>query len=248
MPEDMAISLSPRGLHLEEGGSNLRFMHAILQVFKLDQNSRVLEIGCGTGILGKYIASCVGAEVVGTELSASTAQIAGYRLNCYHTLDGELSKELGQFDLVYCKDVLPMIDDKSKFATDICGLLRTKGGFMTYMPNKDDFAEKPLYRHIPGSKSKSIDCYGAVQEFVSNLQQAGFNSVETFRLMLGPMHMDGRYVEKHADGFFNNTNIVQMEKRRRQGLAVLNRLVEDMAATGLRLDYDWERTAVVARI
>lgn len=119
---------------------------------------------------------------------------------------------------------------------------------MTYLPNKDDFEEKPLYRHIPGSKGRSIDCYGTTQELVDNLQRAGFNSIETFRLMLGPMHMDKRYVEKHADGFFNNTDTLQMENSRRHGLAVLNRLVEDMAATGLRLDYEWERTAVVARI
>lgn len=240
------LNESSRESYLEDTGGNLRFLQALLHECPMGPRSRVLEIGCGTGALAYYLARCTGATVIGTEQSRQAAQIAATRVRCLWLPDGSLPNE-GSFDLIYCKDVLPMIDDKPAFFALVRRLLRPGGTFATYIPEATDFIEKPLYHFIPGSRERSIERYGPASTMIRGLQDSGFLNVHTFRLFLGTIPIGFRYIDKHMDGFFSNTEGSGFDRNRRNGLSRLRMAVEDLGKHGIPLHYQWERTAVIAR-
>ncbi len=236
-----------RADHLEETGGNLRFMQALLEETGLGPDSSVLEIGCGTGVLASYIATCSGAKVLGTERSGELARLASHRIDCVYTPDGSLPNSDQGFDLIFCKDVLPLIANKVDFFTNIARLLRKNGTFSTYAPEERDFTEKPLYAFLPHSREQSQERYGTMTALLAALHVAGFKRIKTFRITLGNIPINTRYAGKHRDGFFSNTESVEFERSRLTGLHFLQQTVDLLADHGASLHYDWERTMVVAR-
>jgi SAM-dependent methyltransferase len=237
---------STRESHLEDMGGNLRFLQALLHECPIGSESRVLEIGCGTGVLACYLAKCTGATVIGTEQSWQAAQIASTRVRCLWLTDGSLPNE-DFFDLIYCKDVLPMINDKPNFFTSARRLLRPGGAFASYIPEVTDFIEKPLYHFIPSSRERSMERYGPISAVIHGLQDSGFLNVHIFRLFLGTIPIGFRYIDKHMDGFFSNTEGSGFDRNRRNGLSRLRMAAEDLGKHGMLLHYQWERAAVIAR-
>lgn len=243
----MEIPLGSREAILEDEGGNLRFLQALLHEFPLDSRSRVLDVGCGTGLLGQYLAACTGAEVVGTERSRDACNIALQRMRCIFSKDGALPANMGLFDLVFCKEVIPLIEDKQRFVSEVFDVLLPKGGFMTYLTEEMDIEEKPLYKFFPEGQQITRDCYGTVNGLCEALYAAGFPDVRTFRLFLGTVQMGHEYAIKHMDGFFNNTESAALDRQRKIGLGKLRKFASNMQELGLRLDYQWERTVVVAK-
>jgi 2-polyprenyl-3-methyl-5-hydroxy-6-metoxy-1,4-benzoquinol methylase len=243
----VSIKSNKRESHLEERGGNLLFLQALLTEVNLNRHSRILEIGCGTGVLAEYLGVLTGAEILGTELSEESARIANQRISCYHCPTGELPSNIGYFDLIFCKDVLPTIEDKRWFFKAIRSLLKPQGTFCTYMPNDIDFLTKPLFRFIPGSLSASQACYGSIAETIELLSECGFRQTQTFRISLGTVPMDERYVHKHWDGYFSNSDLPEMSEGRIHGLNTLLGKLKILLDFGILAHYKWERTMLVAR-
>jgi SAM-dependent methyltransferase len=236
-----------RADHLEDRGGNLRFLQALLEESQIGRGSRVLEIGCGTGIFASYLATCSGAVVIGTEISLELVRAASLRIPCLHLPGGGVPDTEGPFDLVFCKDVIPMISNKLSFFASIRHRLRRGGKFITYVPSPNDFQEKFLYRFIPGSLRESRSHYGALRDILGMLRESGFTEIRTRRLFLGTVAVNRRYVSKHGDGFFSNTEAEELEEGRLAGLERLQRGIQLLENEGMLLHYEWERTLVVSR-
>src|SRR5437762_13397449 len=86
---------------LDDTGGNLRFLQALLAEVQLDSTSRVLEIGCGTGVLGQFLEAATGAKVYGTERNADLSVIATRRFRCLCYPYGSLPILVSPFNPTY---------------------------------------------------------------------------------------------------------------------------------------------------
>ncbi len=101
---------------------------------------RVLDVGCGAGLLAEPLAR-LGAAVTGVDAAAeniAAAQVhaagSGLAIN-YRS--GELAAlELGQFDLVSCMEVLEHVADKPAFVAALADALAPGGLMILSTPNR----------------------------------------------------------------------------------------------------------------
>ncbi len=235
-----------RNFHLEDRGGNLFFLQELLLLKKFSSNDRVLEIGCGTGILAYYFKNIKGVKIYGTEVSRTSYKLAKERINCLFIEDGLIPQNLNNFNLIYCKDVLPMIKDKQQFYKNIFHALSRNGIFCTYMPSTLDIINKPILRYIPYSIKRSIESYSTIENNCNFLKETGFSSVRTKEIQLGSINFDLKYCRKHMDGFFSNTNNIQNPNNRHQGLKKFENHILALDAMGVNLSYTWRRTLIIA--
>lgn len=123
-------------------------------------------------------------------------------------------------------------------------VLRIGGRFLTVMPDIADYAHKPLYAFIPGSLQSSMRGYGMVEDTFANLRRVGFTRLWRRRITLGTVEMGDRYVRRHQSGYFSNSQESSLEGGRSAGLMQFATGVKGLAALGIRMHYEWERTLV----
>lgn len=237
-----------RETYLEESGGNLIFLNALLNSYEISSNSRILDIGCGTGVMAEFISKITGANIFGTEISKKLVEYANSRIECIYSPNGTIPNDLGKFDLIYCKDVLPSIQDKKSFYRMVFSHLKKGGVFCTYMPEYSDHINKPLFKFIKGSFNASRKCYGRVTENLDFIKEAGFKHVTKYRIPLGSVSLDARYASIHYDGYFSNTEKPNYFNQRVNGLSRLIKNVEIINEFGLAINYEFERTMLIAKI
>ena len=236
-----------RETYLEESGGNLIFLNAILDSYQISSNSRILDIGCGTGVMAKNIALITGANVFGTEISEKLVELANARIPCKFSSNGDIPPDIGKFNLIYCKDVLPSIQDKKSFYKMVFTHLHKDGIFCTYMPEYADHLNKPLFKFIKGSFKASRKCYGKVTQNIKFMKEAGFKNVTKYRIPLGSVALDERYASIHYDGYFSNTVKPNYFNQRINGLSRLVNDTETANEFGITINYEFERTMLIAR-
>ncbi|MEZ4910181.1 MAG: class I SAM-dependent methyltransferase [Saprospiraceae bacterium] len=111
----------------------------------IDDNSRVLEVGCGeAGVLKAFLQQ--GCTGVGVELAESRVKDAQHflskeindgkaRIVNENIYDSVQSKSLGHFDIIILKDVIEHIPDQMRFIDTLHALLKDDGViFFAYPP------------------------------------------------------------------------------------------------------------------
>jgi methionine biosynthesis protein MetW len=99
--------------------------------------SRVLDVGCGTGLLGQMLAQHRSAEVVGIEPDAIRAEVAasrGMQIRVGY-FSRRLIQELGSFDIVLFADVLEHLPNPQSVLVLSREALNTKGAVIISVPN-----------------------------------------------------------------------------------------------------------------
>ena len=97
------------------------------QLLHLQRGENVLDIGCGIGGSGFFMAKEYGVHIHGLDLSSNMISIAidRRRSGGFHGVDFEISNILtrefpeNSFDLAYSRDVILHIPDKKKLFQDI---------------------------------------------------------------------------------------------------------------------------------
>lgn len=229
---------------LEQWAVNFPFLQALTHHGPVGANSRVLDLGCGTGRLAWYLTLVTGCRIEGVERSEALSAVARRRIPCRHAAGESMPSELGLFDLVYCKDVLPSVSNKNAFFQSISKLLRPDGCFITCVAEATDFDEKPLYRAISGLRERALAAKESADDVRHYLGLAGFLNVTSLRLTLGRIAIDAEYLAKHADGSFANVNDGYMADSTWDRFSTGARRLHD---DGFLLEYEWVRTLLVAR-
>lgn len=116
------------------------FLPYIMQCRDIDQNTSVLEIGCGEG--GNLLPFAkLGCRVLGVDISKNRIREAK-RLFMQECVDGtficdsifNLTACHGQFDIIICHDVIEHIADKVALLETVHSLLKCNGVFFTAFP------------------------------------------------------------------------------------------------------------------
>jgi ubiquinone/menaquinone biosynthesis C-methylase UbiE len=108
----------------------------LISACKINDQQHVLEVGCGVGASAVYIASEVGCNVTGVDVSERMIQRARERardnklehLAQFRTAEmHELPFSDETFDVVYCESVLAFSHDKAKAIAEMARVLRPGG-------------------------------------------------------------------------------------------------------------------------
>jgi methionine biosynthesis protein MetW len=103
----------------------------------IPRGARVLEVGCGTGALGKIVTDTCHAEVVGIEPDSTRAERAKARgLQVYVSfLTPELIHEIGSFNFVLLADVIEHVPNPQAMLLLSRQALKPTGALIISVPN-----------------------------------------------------------------------------------------------------------------
>lgn len=129
--------MPPPNPDLCAGGYYDTLRHEVLALVPTEA-SRILDIGCGHGTLGKAIKARQGAEIDGVELVEDAAAIASTRLDRVWT--GSIEELLAQipeahYDCLICADVLEHLIDPWEVLSRLSEKLSQSGTLVVSLPN-----------------------------------------------------------------------------------------------------------------
>ncbi|MCA9135470.1 MAG: methyltransferase domain-containing protein [Planctomycetales bacterium] len=152
--------------------------------------SRVLDAGCGPGLLSFYCASKQ-CDVIGIDgssamieycLAESAAQGGGIEF-LHRTFPLAANQDIGTFDTILCSSVIEYMDDPVEFLEDLDRRLRPGGMLLISVPNR-----RSVYKQLellcfrvtrqPAYLSLSINTF-AENELNGLLEPMGYKSIET---------------------------------------------------------------------
>ena len=111
---------------------------------RLNQNSRVLDIGCGAGAFLNRVKTEKGCEVYGVDISEAAVDAAknSFGLNIFKGTIVEAPFEKGSFDVVTAWWYLEHVPDPDATAARISSLLKPDGYCIIGVPNFESFNAK----------------------------------------------------------------------------------------------------------
>ncbi len=111
--------------------------NSILMAHLPNSTQRVLDLGCGTGALGRIIKDRFNCQVVGVTISEAEASIASKYLDLVFIQDLNNCdlRSLGIFDCVICSHVLEHLYWPDNLLTDIHKILAFDGTLVIALPN-----------------------------------------------------------------------------------------------------------------
>ncbi|MBF0153292.1 MAG: class I SAM-dependent methyltransferase [Magnetococcales bacterium] len=153
---------------------------------------RVLDVGCGAGLLGKTLKERGVKHVVGVELDPAAAQMARQHLDAVYTGDvASMPLELspGEFDTMVFADVLEHLVDPTATLMRLKPFLAPHGVIITSIPNVRYYA---MLNHVvegnwtyaeSGILDRTHLRFFTIREMVNMLKAAGFNLIGVYENM-----------------------------------------------------------------
>ena len=153
----------------------------------LKDKRRVLDAGCGNGRVTALLRKCApkDTEIVGIDLISP--EIAQENLQAYGLLENVrfLQKDLlgdliglGEFDFIYCQEVLHHISDPEQALHNLCSLLSSKGEIAIYVYRKKAPVREFVDDYVRGKISdlpygEAIGTCNQITEFGKVVSQYG---------------------------------------------------------------------------
>lgn len=146
----------------------------------IERGSRVLDVGCGTGVLIPVLLRAVGetGEVIGIDFAGemvSQAQAKGFGPNVrfLETDVLEMPFKPASFDAVFCNNVFPHFPDKPAVLDAIHRVLKPGGTLVICHTNSREGVNN---RHREVGSAVAADLLPSVAEILEMLITAGFQT------------------------------------------------------------------------
>ena len=111
--------------------------------FKIRKNIKVLDVGCGTGVLGSFFKREYDAKVTGIEILEDCAKVARKTLDqvyCENIEETDVLSNLSGFDYVVFSDSLEHLIDPEKTLVNTQKVLKNKeSSILVSVPNVRNF-------------------------------------------------------------------------------------------------------------
>ena len=151
---------------------------ALVDGARLDRNSRVLDVGCGTGNYAAVLSERVGCRLSGIEPSAQMRVRAALAAPWESLVAGSaesLPFPDASFDLVLTTDVIHHVGDREAYFGEAARVLRPGGQIATVTDSHDDIPRRrPLSSHFPETIEVEMRRYPAVPLLLDEMERAGF--------------------------------------------------------------------------
>ena len=125
-------------------------------------SKRILDIGCGTGNLGRFIKKHRKCEIVGITYSQIEVEIASQAIDQVFAVDLNTSElpDLGRFDCIICSHVLEHLYQPQDFLDKLHNLLELDGKLIIALPNVLHWKQRMqfLRGHFKYTDGGLMDC------------------------------------------------------------------------------------------
>jgi ubiquinone/menaquinone biosynthesis C-methylase UbiE len=203
-------------------------LRGLVSTSGVDCDSKVLEVGCGTGNYVRAVQRLVGCQCWGIDPSEGMLSKAGAQ-------SGRVHLKLGRaenidflpdfFDLVFSVDVIHHVEDRSVYYREASRVLMDGGKLCTVTDSEWIIRHRqPLSVYFPETVEPELDRYPRILELRELMGQAGFSAMSeelvefSYQLTDIRAYQDKVYSALHlipADGF--QRGIMRMEGDLRAG-------------------------------
>jgi len=129
----------PRALDLDWRLTHLLWRHRALLRRYSPEGKRVLDFGCMDGVFTLKLQQ-LGGEAVGYDISpAAIAQAKRFRGSAARPVFTTVPPGPGQFDRIYCQEVIEHVEDDSALVGELVGYLASGGSVVGTTPVGSDF-------------------------------------------------------------------------------------------------------------
>jgi SAM-dependent methyltransferase len=156
-------------------------LRRLIATGRIDETSRVLEVGCGTGNYAGALAGAAGCRCWGVDPSAAMLSEARRRHAGVEFRAGEAGRldfEAGAFDLVFSVDVIHHVRDRGQAFREAHRVLAGAGRVCTVTDSEEIMrGRRPLAVFFPETVAVDLARYPAAGELEAHMKQAGFGAV-----------------------------------------------------------------------
>jgi ubiquinone/menaquinone biosynthesis C-methylase UbiE len=142
------------------------------------RQTRVLDVGCGTGNYAAALAAATGCRVSGVDPSARMLDRARDAALWQSLVPGcaeSLPFADDSFDVVISTDVIHHIGDRDAYFRESVRVLRPGGHLVTVTDSHDDIVQRrPLSSHFPETVDIELQRYPAVPQLLAEMARTGF--------------------------------------------------------------------------
>jgi ubiquinone/menaquinone biosynthesis C-methylase UbiE len=183
--------------------------------------TRVLDVGCGTGNYAAALTEATGCRVSGIDPSQRMLDRARDAAPWESLVQGSaesLPFPRASFDVVISTDVIHHIADRDAYFSEVARVLRPSGHIVTVTDSHDDIPRRrPLSSHFPETVSVELQRYPPVPQLLEEMACAGFLEP---RLVQVSHDYDLDDVDAYRDRAFSSLLLIDDEAFRR-GIARL---------------------------
>ncbi len=221
-------------------------LQALIEQGRVNEESRVLEIGCGTGNYIRAIADATGA--IGTGVDPSREMLRRARSNAglpstrrdaadrpdVTFIEGraeDLPLADRQFDLVYSVDVIHHIEDRDAAAREMARVLKPGATAMVITESEDDLRHRtPQVTYFPDTIAVELKRYPPLSEIEAELRAAGLEIGAEISVSM-PVEIDD--IGPFRDKAFSSLHLIP-EEAFRMGLERMRHDLERGPVPGVR--------------
>lgn len=161
-------------------------MRALLESRLLGPDTRVLDVGCGTGNYAAALSAAAGCRLAGIDPSARMLERAREATPWNALVQGHaesLPFRDDSFDLVLSTDVIHHVEDRDAFFREAARVLRPGGRIVTVTDSHDDIPRRqPLSTFFPETVAVELRRYPPVPLLLDEMSRAGFVNMETIEV------------------------------------------------------------------
>lgn len=188
--------------------------------------TRVLDVGCGTGNYAAVLTEAKSCRVSGIDPSRRMLESASDAAQWESLVRGSaesLPFDDDSFDVVISTDVIHHIGDRDAYFCEAARVLRTGGRLVTVTDSDDDILRRvPLSSHFPETVGIELQRYPAVPRLLDEMAQAGFVEL---RLVDVSRNYDLDDIQAYRDRAFSSLLLIDDEAFR----CGIGRLEADLA-------------------
>jgi SAM-dependent methyltransferase len=190
------------------------------------RDTRILDVGCGTGNYARALSLETGCRICGIEPSAEMRERARVSAPWEDLVPG-MAEELPfpdrSFDLVMTTDVIHHVGARPDFFGEAARVLRPGGAIATATDSHEDIARRrPLSSHFPETVAIELGRYPTISRLMAEMATAGFTNIRVVEVARDYGLTD---IQAYRDRAFSSLLLIDEEAHRR-GIA---RLEDDLA-------------------
>ena len=159
---------------------NPQVVHELMASGLFGPETRVLDVGCGSGNYAAALRGLTGCRMTGIDPSAAMLEKARVATSWDALVQGRAEQipfPDDAFDVVLSTDVIHHIGDRAAYFREAARVLRSGGQVATISDSHDDILRRrPLSSHFPETVAIELRRYPPLAQIVAEMRAAGFEA------------------------------------------------------------------------